>query len=239
LDNEEDIYTINQEYGGERIGPYLVIKLSSTIRFMLRDNYRAALEILGTKESEHAYRVLINDLVGKVELTALCRGGDRLARWTLDTINPEYGEEECYNVASKLLFYILSILEADLTRKGLDEYLETINNAKNICMERFNEQEVNFLTNIIPPRTCPLCLREIELIDFFRNGRTDSNSIVFGHYEYRGARSGEVHIGKNAFWVHRDCNSIQGVYTIEDVLPVLREIIRRQEEFNIDWEDRG
>ena len=199
-----------------------------------------ALELLRSKESEHAYRVLLENLMEKIELTAFCKGGDRRARWTLDSIHPEYAEKEgCYGVAAKLTYFILDILENDLNGKGLNEYTDAVNQAKEICMEEFNEQEVDFFTNIYPPRTCPLCLREIDLIDFFRNGRNDSNSITFGRYEYRGARSGEVHIGKNTFWIHRDCNYIQGVYTIGDILPFLREIIRRQEDFNIDWEERG
>ncbi len=249
LDNENDIEAIQREYDGTIQGPYVVINLRNVgpdtkknpqIRFFWKGNYQAALELLNSKESENAYRVLIDSLIEKVELTAFCKGGDRRARWTLDSIHPEYAEEEgCYGVAAKLIYFILDILGEDLNRKGLTEYEETVNHAKEICMEEFNEQEIYFLTSIYPPRTCPLCLREIRLIDFFRNGRNDSNSIVFGHYEFRGARSGDVHIGKNSFWIHRACNSIQGIYTIEEIINRLNIIVEKHKTVSINWEKRG
>ncbi|KKK73286.1 hypothetical protein LCGC14_2895350, partial [marine sediment metagenome] len=247
LDDENEIEEIQQEYDGTIQGPYVVISLRNVgpdtkknprIRLLWDGNYQAALELLNSKESENAYRALIDSLMVKVELTAFCKGGDRRARWTLDSIHPEYAEEEgCYGVAAKLTFFILDILGEDLNRKNLTEYEETVNHAKEMCMEEFNEQEINFLINTYPPRTCPLCLREINLIDFFRNGRNDPNSIVFGHYEFRGARSGDVHNGKNSFWIHRECNSVQGIHTVEEIIPILENIVRKQREYEINWED--
>ncbi|MHA1250065.1 MAG: hypothetical protein ACTSRP_08765 [Candidatus Helarchaeota archaeon] len=249
LNDKRNIESIKNEYNGELDGPYIVVNLKKKgpdtkknpkIRFLWNQNYLTALELLRLKKSEYAYRALIESLIEKIELTAFCKGGDRRARWTLDPIHPEYAEEEgCYGVAAKLTYFILEILEEDLNKKGLNEYSKAINKAKKVCMKEFTEKEIEFLTNIYPPRTCPLCLKEIELVDFFRNGRNDPHSIVFGHYEFRGARSGDVHVGKNAFWIHRECNSIQGIHTIEEIIPILEDIINKHKEYNINWKNRG
>jgi coenzyme F420-reducing hydrogenase delta subunit len=48
-----------------------------------------------------------------------------------------------------------------------------------------------------------------------------------------------AHQGKNAFWLHRTCNYIQGEYTIEDRVKTLKEIVEKHSLVDINWEDRG
>ncbi len=249
LADENQINDIQREYGGLINGPYVNIELKEkgpdtkkypVLRLLSKRNYDTALEILGSLKSPYAFNVIVKNLIVKVELAAFCKGGDRRARWRLDNIHPEFAEENgCYGVAAKLLYYILDILKADLKKKNIENYTSSIDQAKKICMKEFNEKEIQFVNNIYPKCSCPMCLNEISLIDFFRNGRNDPYSIVFGHYEYRGARSGDVHIGKNSFWIHRLCNSIQGIYTIEETLQILKNLMINHNKQIIDWELRG
>ena len=46
-------------------------------------------------------------------------------------------------------------------------------------------------------------------------------------------------MGKNSFWIHRLCNSIQGIYTIEETLQILNDLMRNHNKQIIDWELRG
>lgn len=50
----------------------------------------------------------------------------------------------------------------------------------------FGQKEKDFVIKIFPKSVCPMRLKRIELVDFFRNGRNYPKSIVFGHYEFRG-----------------------------------------------------
>lgn len=249
IENKTKIEKLKEEYSGKNDGAYIHLKLKKLgpdtnkypeMRLLWAQDYISALKILDSLKSEAAYFELIKNILEKIELAAFCKGGDRRARWTLDTLNPEYATKEgCHGVAARLTYFLLDILEENLKKKQIIFDPQEILIAKKICFKKLNDNEIIFVAKKYPLSACPMCLNKIELTDFFRNGRNDPHAIVFGHYEFRGSRTGEVHIGKNAFWIHRRCNSIQGDYTIEEMIPFLEEILRNQKIFRIDWEKRG
>jgi len=249
LESQEEIQNLKSTYNGTKDGPHTFIKLKVSsldskkypeLNLLWKKDYDTAIEIIVLMTSTSVYYEIMKNLLEKIELAAFCKGGDRRARWKLDPIHPEYAKEaNCYGVAAKLVYFILDILEADLSNKKISQYTNQIKKCKNLCMEEFNELEIKFVSKTLPKCVCPLCLSEINLVDFFRNGRNDPNSIVFGHYEFRGARTGEAHIGKNAFWIHRDCNSIQGIYKIEEIVSYLQEILNKHQQLKINWDSRG
>ena len=249
LDDIAKITDLNQKYDGVKKGAHIYIQLKELspdsnkypeLKILWKKDYETAIEIIKSLRSSSHYYVIMKNLLTKVELTAFCKGGDRRARWKLDSIHPEYAKEKgCYGVAAKLMYFILDIIEDDLRSKNITQYNTELEKCKEICKSEFSEREIAFISQLLPKSVCPMCLEKLELVDFFRNGRNDPKAIVFGHYEYRGARTGDVHIGKNAFWIHRTCNSIQGIYTIEEIINLLNTMVDKHKELTIDWEKRG
>jgi len=249
LVNKREMESLKNKYNGEIKEPYVLIKLKymdekgrhPNFRLFATEDYENLLEILRSFKSDSSYYKIIKEILEKIELAAFCKGGDRRARWKLDVVHSEHGEkEDCHKVAAKLTYFLLDILEDDLKKKGiLNSKRNKIKVAKENCILLFNDKEKSFVKNIYPKSICPMCLEKIELIDFFRNGRNDTKSIVFGHYAFRGDRTKSVHLGKNAFWIHRTCNYIQGEYTIKKRVIFLKEILDNHKSLKIDWEERG
>jgi hypothetical protein len=210
-------------------------------RVFPKEYYKEMLSIIESFSSGSVYKYLISEIMDKVELASFCKGGDRRARWMLDPIHPEYGNsEECHRVAAKLSYFLIDFIDDDLLRKNkVEKYQNKIHEAKEECFKLFNEVEKKFIEEILPKAVCPMCLSKIHLNDFFRNGRNDELSVVFGHYSFRGNRDQTAHQGKNAFWLHRTCNYIQGEYTIEERVKTLKEIVSKHNSLIIDWEKRG
>ncbi len=240
---------LKSKYNGEEQLPYIKIELNyvdeqgrhPSFRLFSIQDYNSILEIIKSYKSDSSYYVIVHDILEKIELAAFCKGGDRRARWKLDEVHSEYGNIlECHKVAAKLTYLFLDILINDFKSKNLyDLKKDKIQKAKNYCFKLFNDDERYFLNHIFSEGKCPMCINKIEVIDFFRNGRNDSYSVVFGHYEFRGDKTKNVHLGKNAFWIHRTCNYIQAEYTIKERIPFLKEIIKNQETYNINWDKRG
>jgi hypothetical protein len=210
-------------------------------RVLPKESYNEMLEIISQFSSGSVYRFLIKEVLEKIELAAFCKGGDRRARWMLDPIHSEYGtKEECHRVASKLSYFLLDYIDEDLENKEIGHvYKDKINKAKEECFKLLNKDEIIFITETLPKAVCPMCLEKIKLNDFFRNGRNDELSVVFGHYSFRGNRNQTAHKGKNAFWLHRTCNYIQGEYTIEERIKTLNEIVKKHNLNKINWNKRG
>lgn len=210
------------------------------IRILLKEKYQYAIDKLGSLTTPSAYGLFIRDFIFKIETTAFCRGGSRRARWKLNSINSEYGDKtDCHGVAAKLTYQFLDILEGQLDGKAITFDSAKLKSAKLKCLAELGEKEKNFILNILPKRVCPLCLSKINLIDFLRNARSDSYSLTIGHYEDRSSRTSVAHKSKNTFWMHRTCNNIQGVFTIEDRIPMLKSIVEKQERNEINWNERG
>lgn len=249
LVKENEIEDLEKKYDGEEKGPYIFIKLNyvneqgkhPNFRLFSVEDYEDILGILRSLKSDSAYYKMISEILEKIELAAFCKGGDRRARWKLDVVHSEYGEKKgCHKVAAKLTYFLLDILEKELNKKSIiNEKIEDITSAKENCLLLFNQKEKNFVKNIYPKAACPMCLGGIEIVDFFRNGRNDPKSIVFGHYEFRGDRTRNVHLGKNAFWIHRTCNYIQGEFTIKNRIDFLVEILENHKDSKIKWDERG
>lgn len=248
LVDREELNDLLVKYNGSKLGPFGNIVLNyvdeqgrnPSFRLFATDDYLSILKIIDKYRSDSVYYYLMKNILEKIELAAFCKGGDRLARWKLDKVHSEYGEKEgCHQVAAKLLYYVLIILEKELQDKNLlAEHRGRINAVKKAVTSILPKAELNFLGKF-PGELCPMCLERIKIIDFFRNGRADTFSMVFGHYEYRGDKTKNVHVSKNAFWLHRTCNYIQGEYTIKDRIKSLENIVLKQNYYKIKWDDRG
>jgi hypothetical protein len=247
--DKHKIELLNKQYGGTKDGYFIKIELNyldesnkhPTIRLFSEEDYEAILEIIASFNTDNAYKILIQQILEKIELASFCKGGDRKARWDLDQIHSEYGNyEECHKVAAKLVYFLIDIIEFDLTKKNLlKNKTMQIENAKKACASLFTNNELNFINKVLPKGVCPMCLEKIYIVDFFRNGRNDEKSLVFGHYEYRADRNNNAHSGKNAFWLHRTCNMIQGEDTIAERLPKLQKIAQKHNNAKINWDNRG
>ncbi len=249
IDSIEELNKIKKDYNGTTEGLFTFVNLkyqdgsgkSSEFRLFYSKDYNAAIELLDSFCSDDAYHIKLEDVLGKIELAAFCKGGDRRARWKLDKLHSEYGDfDECHKVGAKLTYLLLDILEDDLKEKGkLMAYADKIEKIKKNCSALMGKKISHFLEKELPRSTCPFCLRKIRLIDFFRNGRNDPFSISFGHYEFRGKRQLSTHTARNAFWIHRTCNYAQGEFEIKERIPFLKEVVNSQEKAKIDWDSRG
>lgn len=210
------------------------------IRILLKEKYKYALDKLNSLTNPSTYDLFIRNFIFKIETTAFCKGGSRRARWKLNSINSEYGDKtDCHDVAAKLTYQFLEILEGDLENKEVTFDSAKLKSAKLKCLAELSEKEKNFIINVLPKGVCPLCLRKINLIDFQRNARSDPHSLVIGHYKDQSSRTSEAHKSKNTFWMHRTCNNVQGISTIEEIIPMLKSIVEEQERKKIDWNERG
>lgn len=249
IESYEQIEKLKEGYNGKKEGPYIIIRLDyvnekgkhPSFRLFCLKDYNFILEILNYFKSDSSYHKITSEILEKIELAAFCKGGDRRARWRLDKVHSEYGDfNECHKVAAKLIYFFLDVLSQDLENKNLySNKKESIKKAKEKCLLLFNEKEKSFIEKEYNSANCPMCLNKIKLIDFFRNGRNDPYSITFGHYEFRGDKTKNVHIGKNAFWLHRTCNSIQGEFTIKERIEKLKKIIEKHNLEKINWDNRG
>ncbi len=249
LVDKKEVEYLKNKYNGEKVGPYVSIKLkyvdeqgrNPSFRLFPIEDYEYLLDIIKNFKSDSSYYELVSEILVKIELAAFCKGGDRRARWMLDVVHSEHGDkEECHKVAAKLTYFFLDILIRDLENKGiLDNKTNKIKKTKEACRLLFDNKEVEFVEKIYPKAICPLCLGNINIIDFFRNGRNDPFSIVFGHYEFRGDKTKSVHLGKNAFWIHRTCNYIQGEYPIKERIDFLKNVLDNHKKYSIDWDKRG
>jgi hypothetical protein len=164
--------------------------------------------------------------IDKIELAAFAIRGRRTARWKVPTNHPEYATlENSLGAAKKLTWLLLRSEGAPGITTELYNSLKCAQTPSCVLLEGHNGP-CTTIEQAQETTRCPICLDNIKLEDFKRNGRADPYSIQMGHLAPL-SRTAQGHNAKNVVWAHRRCNYIQDEQTVEETIKTLREIVEK------------